>query len=119
MQDSILPPHVSLMQLPLARGDQDGRAAAASINAAGVHVLVDLLGFLPIAGPTAARALAHRPAPVLLSVQSFHGAMGDDWIDSALVDAVAVPPDFAGHHDERLLMVRVRLVRGEGRGVST
>ena len=69
-------------------------------------MLVDLLGFLPIAGPTAARALAHRPAPVLLSVQGFHGAMGDDWIDWALVDAVAVPPDFAGHHDERLLMVQ-------------
>lgn len=75
-------------------------AAAAAISAAGIDVLVDLKGYTQGARPAIA---AHRPAPVTAAYLGYPGTLGAPWIDYALVDGVALPPDAAAWWDEAVV----------------
>ena len=108
----------------------DDRAAAAEVNRAGLHVLVDLNGWMP--GHRAA-VLALQPAPLQLGYKNFVGSMGAPFEPFIASDrsrsappaplpplpppptptprltmarrSVASPPDFAGDFSERLLLL--------------
>ena len=89
----------------MKRGEPAHKAAA-TINSRGVHVLVDLVGALPIGQELASLdILAMRPAAVSVNAQGYHGttgAAGD--VDYNLVDRVVAPPDYAAFYSEALLV---------------
>ena len=103
-QASLLAPGQELVAMK--RGEPAHKAAA-TINSRGVHVLVDLVGALPIGQELASLdILAMRPAAVSVNAQGYHGttgAAGD--VDYNLVDRVVAPPDYAAFYSEALLVL--------------
>jgi predicted O-linked N-acetylglucosamine transferase (SPINDLY family) len=78
----------------------DDRQAAARVEAAGVHVLIDL------AGHTAHHRLplfALRPAPVQASWLGYFGSTGVAQIDHLIADPVSVPPGAEGEFTEHVV----------------
>jgi protein O-GlcNAc transferase len=75
---------------------------AATIAAAGIHVLVDLAGHttgnrMPV--------LARRPAPVQANYLGFSATTGASYVDYFITDSVATPPSLAAEFSEKLAYV--------------
>ena len=62
---------------------------AQQIFADGIHILVDLNGYLNEARP---QILAFRPAPIQVNYLGYTGTMGADFIDYSIGDAIVTPP---------------------------
>lgn len=78
-------------------------AAARSIAAEGLHLLVDLKGYTQGArlGITAL-----RPAPVIVSWLGYPGSLGHPCLaDFIIGDAITTPPEHAGHFSETLALM--------------
>lgn len=65
-----------------------------------IDVAVDLKGFTQ---DSRLGILARRPAPIQVNYLGYPGSLGADFIDYAIVDPVAVPPDLQAHFSERLV----------------
>jgi predicted O-linked N-acetylglucosamine transferase (SPINDLY family) len=79
----------------------DGELAA-SIVAAGIHVLVDLAGHT---NGNRMTVLARRPAPVQAHYLGFAATTGAAYIDYFITDPIATPPHLAGGFSETLACV--------------
>ena len=77
----------------------DAEAAALARNR-GIDIAVDLGGATRHARPG---IFAARAAPVQVSFLGYPGTAGAPFIDYLVADAIVVPPDEAGHYDEKLL----------------
>ena len=82
--------------------DMPTDAAAARVNRHGVHILVDLNGWMP--GHRAA-VLALSPAPVQMGYKNYVGTMGAVWEPLLLSDRVCSPPEFAQDYSEHLVLL--------------
>lgn len=80
----------------------DHRAAAESIAADGIDILVDLAGYTEGARP---EILALRPASIQVTYLGFAGSTGASYIDYALTDRVTTPPGNASWWRERLVFL--------------
>ncbi|WP_370678912.1 tetratricopeptide repeat protein [Comamonas sp. GB3 AK4-5] len=81
----------------------DDSQLCALIRSDGVHVLVDCLGHTQGSRVT---ALAHKPAPVLMSYLGYLGTTGLPAMDFRITDAWIDPPGMTEHyHTEQLLRV--------------
>ena len=78
------------------------RAAAARMNALGLHVVVNLNGW---SGEDRNDALALRPAPLAVNALGFPGTAGCAFVHALLADRVAAPPEHAAAFAERLLLL--------------
>jgi len=74
--------------------------AAKRINRDGIHILVDLMGFME---PPAYRILAHRPAPVQVNFLGYPGTMGTDVYDYIVADKHVLPFDEQPFVSERIV----------------
>lgn len=81
--------------------DNDERAAA-RIAAAGVDVLLDLVGHT---SGSRLGVLARRPAPVQAHYLGYPATIGADYLDGFLTDAVATPPELEAEFTERVVRV--------------
>jgi protein O-GlcNAc transferase len=82
----------------------DDVGAAQAIAAAGVDVLVDLMGHSAHARPG---ILARRPARRIVTHLGYHGAVGLRSVDCKITDTIADLPDGAGALRERLVALDV------------
>ncbi len=83
----------------MAMGDAE---AARAIRAAGIDIVVDLMGW------TTNQRLAicaARPAPLQATFLGFPGTTGASFFDYAIVDRIVVPPEHAMHWSERLVFL--------------
>lgn len=71
--------------------------AAAYIRAQGIHLLVDLDGYMDGTSPP---ILAHRPAPVQVFWLGHAGGLGLPWVDYLIADARVIPPGEEGRYRE-------------------
>ena len=78
----------------------DDAAAAASISAAGIDILVDLKGFTQ---GNRLGIFCRRPAPIQVTYLGFPGSVAGVGIDYALTDAIVTPEGSAPHYAETLL----------------
>lgn len=74
-------------------GDMDAALAAALIRTLGIHILVDLDGFMDNSSLT---ILARRPAPLQMFWLGHAGALGLPFVDYLIADDLVMPPDEAG-----------------------
>ncbi|MEE4377230.1 MAG: tetratricopeptide repeat protein, partial [Candidatus Competibacteraceae bacterium] len=71
--------------------------AAQQIARDGIHILVDLSGYIRHARP---EIFALRPAPVQASYLAYPGTMGAEFIDYIIADRVVLPEDNQQHYTE-------------------
>lgn len=76
--------------------------AARRIAADGVHVLVDLNGWITRSRPEIA---AMRPAPVQATYLAFPGTTGAEFFQYALTDRIVTPPESQRHYAESLVLL--------------
>jgi len=76
---------------------QDPAAAARTVNAAGIDVLVDLAGHTR---DSALEILALKPAPVQAHYLGYGGTLGADCIPYLITDHVHTPPALQAHTSE-------------------
>jgi len=77
-------------------------AAAASIHADKVHILVDMKGYTTDARTEIA---ALRPAPIQVSFIGFPGTMGAPFIDYLVADRFLVPQEHEADYSEKLVLM--------------
>ena len=75
-------------------------ALAQQIEADGIDVLVDLMGYTHQARPS---ALALRPAPLQLLYLGYPGSSGAPFIDGVVADAWLIPPELEHGYSEPVL----------------
>jgi predicted O-linked N-acetylglucosamine transferase (SPINDLY family) len=63
--------------------------AARRIHTDGIHILVDLMGYVANCRP---EVLALRPAPIQVNYLGYPGTMGADFMDYIVTDRVTTPP---------------------------
>ncbi len=80
---------------------QAGDAEAAQrIHADGIHILVDLMGYVANCRP---EVLALRPAPVQVNYLGYPGTMGAGFMDYIVSDGVTTPPEDEPFIDEAIV----------------
>ncbi|MCB1826606.1 MAG: tetratricopeptide repeat protein [Candidatus Competibacteraceae bacterium] len=72
--------------------NMDNAAAVRRIQADGIHVLVDLMGYTNDSRP---EIFCHRPAPIQVNWLGFPGSSGAEYLDYVVVDPVVLPPEQA------------------------
>ena len=77
-------------------------AAAALINTARLHVLVDLDMWMRGRWP---EVLALRPAAVQVAYLGYPGSAGSEWLCAIGADRYVAPPEYAPHFSEKLLFL--------------
>ena len=92
----------ALAQSFTALAELDDLAAARSIAADGVDILVDLMGHSAGARPG---ILLWKPAPVIATHLGYHGCIGLTQVDYKLTDAFADLPEAAAHQLESPLVL--------------
>jgi len=97
------PPHLAGVHEMVNIGGLDAAAAAHRLNSAHVHVVFDLMGWIPEGRqvPTF-EMLSFRPCAVQV-VKEVHATSGAPFIDYILSDFVAVPPEHASLFAESFL----------------
>ncbi len=73
--------------------------AARRIHADGIHILVDLMGYVANCRPD---VLALRPAPIQVNYLGYPGTMGASFMDYIVTDRVTTPPEDAPFIDEAI-----------------
>ncbi|WP_110546019.1 TIGR03032 family protein [Microcystis aeruginosa] len=68
----------------------------------GVHILVDLMGYIDKART---QILALKPAPIQVNYLVYPGTMGADFIDYIIGDAIVTPPESADNFTEKLVIL--------------
>ncbi|HXH03520.1 MAG TPA: glycosyltransferase [Candidatus Competibacteraceae bacterium] len=71
--------------------------AARRIQADGIHILVDLMGYTHLARP---EIFALRPAPLQVNFLGYPGTLGADFIDYIIADATVLPEPLRPYFDE-------------------
>ncbi len=79
------------------RSDAD---IADTIAAAGIDILIDMMGYTVGARPG---ALARRPAPVQMSYIGYPGSLGAHWMDYILADRTTIPAEHFGYFTEKVI----------------
>ncbi len=74
-------------------------AVAALIAAAGIDIVVDLMGYTSEERPA---ILLRRPAPIQVNYLGMPATMGSDHIDYILADEFVIPPHAAAYYSERI-----------------
>lgn len=80
--------------------DVDEVESARRINANGVHILVDLMGFVANCRPDIP---ALCPAPIQVNYLGYPGTMGVDFMDYIITDRIISPPEHAQYYTEALV----------------
>ncbi len=80
--------------------DARDEEAARRIHADGIHILVDLMGYVANCRP---EVLALRPAPVQVNYLGYPGTMGADFMDYIVTDQVTTPPEDEPFIDEAIV----------------
>jgi protein O-GlcNAc transferase len=78
----------------------DSRQAAQRIRQDGLHILVDMAGYVRDARP---EILALRPAPIQLSYGGYPGTTGAPWIDYRILGDTSLPRTAADQYSEPLV----------------
>jgi predicted O-linked N-acetylglucosamine transferase (SPINDLY family) len=81
---------------------EDDLAAARTIAARDVDILVDLMGHSAGSRPGILRA---KPAPVIATHLGYHGCIGVSQVDFKITDRFADPPDAGQHQIEAPLLI--------------
>lgn len=76
--------------------------AAARIQADGIHILVDLMGYVANCRP---EVLALRPAPIQVNYLGYPGTMGAAFMDYIVTDRVTTPPEDVPFIDEAIVFM--------------
>ncbi|MBF0296463.1 MAG: tetratricopeptide repeat protein [Magnetococcales bacterium] len=76
------------------------REAAQRIHDDGVHILVDLLGYIQNSRP---RILALRPAPIQVNYLGFPGTLGAGFYDYLIADRFIIPPEHREDYQEQVV----------------
>lgn len=74
--------------------------AATRIHADGIHILVDLMGYVANCRP---EVLALRPAPIQVNYLGYPGTMGAGFMDYIVTDRVTTPPEDVPFIDEAIV----------------
>ena len=77
-------------------------AAAWRIAADGIHILVDLNGFMR---DCRLQVLAHRPAPVQVFWLGYGGGLGVSYVDYVIADQVVLPAAHESRYREKIVRV--------------
>lgn len=84
---------------------QDMRAESAErvaqrLRAMEIGIAVDMMGFTETSRPD---ILSHRPAPVQVNYLGYPGAMGADYFDYLIADAIVAPQSDGVHFNEQIV----------------
>jgi predicted O-linked N-acetylglucosamine transferase (SPINDLY family) len=101
-EDSLSAEFRALAQSFTALAELDDLAAARSIAADGVDILVDLMGHSAGSRPG---ILLWKPAPVIATHLGYHGCIGLEQVDYKITDTFADLPDAAAHQIESPLVL--------------
>jgi predicted O-linked N-acetylglucosamine transferase (SPINDLY family) len=80
--------------------DLDDREIAASSNARGIDIAIDLKGYTTGGRPG---IFAHRAAPAQVSYLGYPGTTGAGFIDYILADAVTIPDELRKYYSEAVI----------------
>lgn len=80
--------------------EADDAAAARRIQADGIHILVDLMGYVANCRP---EVLALRPAPIQVNYLGYPGTMGAGFMDYIVTDRVTTPAEDEPFIDEAIV----------------
>lgn len=80
--------------------ERDDEACARRIHADGIHILVDLMGWVPNCRPEIAGL---RPAPVQVNYLGYPGTTAVDFMDYLISDRMVSPPEQADWYSEKVV----------------
>ena len=83
-------------------GSDDDAALAARISADGIDILIDLAGHAP---GNRLRAIARKPAPIVVTWLDYFDTTGLDCVDFLIADSVSVPATTSQRFTETVLRV--------------
>lgn len=90
----------------------DDLQAARTINADGIDILIDLMGYTK---GQRLRIFALRPAPVQVSWIGYAGSIGGEFIDYIIADRMVIPKGFERFYDEAVVFMPVCYQVNDGR----